>query len=361
MTKRLFFSFFLITSLVSFHEFCIAEQVFPDGSRKLLIGTKQAPPFAMKDSEGKWTGISIDLWKEIAAELGIEYELREYDLKGLLAAVTDGSVDAAVAALTVTAERDKIMDFSHPFHTSGLGIAVKEKGNHWLNVIRGFFSIGFLQAVGVLLLLLLFIGALAWFFERKANPEQFEGGFFRGIFSGFWWSAVTMTTVGYGDKAPKTFGGKVLAVVWMFAAIIIISGITAAITSSLTVSQLSTSIAGVEDLYKIRVGTLTNSTSETYLNENRISHGYFPTLDDCLDALQQGEVEAVVYDAPILRYTVNKKFKGDIEVLQNTFQRQYYGIAFPSGSPLRESVNVVLLEKTGSQEWKNVLYRHFGD
>ncbi len=107
-------------------------------------------------------------------------------------------------------------DFTHPFHTSGLGIAVLQgKKSSWLAVFNRFFSLEFLRVVLALALLLLFVGLLVWFFEKKKNQEQFGGSALAGVGSGFWWSAVTMTTVRYGDKAPKTFGGRIIGLVWI--------------------------------------------------------------------------------------------------------------------------------------------------
>jgi CubicO group peptidase (beta-lactamase class C family) len=47
-----------------------------------------------------------------------------------------------------------------------------------------------------------------------------------GIGIGIWWATVTMTTVGYGDKAPMTPGGRIVGLIWMFVGVITISGFT---------------------------------------------------------------------------------------------------------------------------------------
>ena len=73
----------------------------------LIVGTKESPPFSMKTADGQWFGLSIDLWRQIAAELNLQFEFRELALNQLLEGVTDGSLDAAVAALTITPEREK--------------------------------------------------------------------------------------------------------------------------------------------------------------------------------------------------------------------------------------------------------------
>ncbi|MCI0526005.1 MAG: transporter substrate-binding domain-containing protein, partial [Nitrospira sp.] len=330
--------------------------------RKLIVGTKQAEPFAIKNNDGTWSGVSIDLWREIAAELQLDYELWELDLTGLIEGVKDGSLDAAVAALTLTAEREEVIDFTHPFYTTGFSIAVPPRGmKSRIGVLKRFFSLEFLKAVTVLALVLLTFGMLVWLFERNRNPKQFGGGVARGIGSGFWWSAVTMATVGYGDKVPVTFGGRLIGVVWMFTAVIIISSFTAAITSSLTVTQLESSIRGPEDLPKVRVGTVPSSTSESYLRDRRISYKSYKTPLEGLRAIASREIDAMVYDAPILRYLVNTELKGTVEVLSITFERQDYGIALPMHSPLREPINRTLLEKIRQPGWQDILYRYLGN
>lgn len=61
------------------------------------------PPFVTKH-DGRWGGTSVELWRDIAAELGLRYELQRRDLAGIFAGLEDGSLDLAVGALTVTAE-----------------------------------------------------------------------------------------------------------------------------------------------------------------------------------------------------------------------------------------------------------------
>ena len=156
----------------------------------------------------------------------------------MLDGVADGSLDVAVAALSITAEHEQICDFSHPYYVTGLGIAIAPRHKTpWLAVLKRLFTLYYLKIVVGLCVLLLALGALIWWFEHKKNPEQFGGGTAAWIGSGFWWSAVTMTTVGYGDKAPITFGGRAVAFIWMLLAIIIVSVLTATITSPLTVAR----------------------------------------------------------------------------------------------------------------------------
>ena len=340
----------------------VGGQQVSNAPQPLIVGTKESPPFSMKTADGQWTGLSIDLWREIAAELNLQYEFRELALDQLLEGVRDGSLNAAVAALTITPEREKKIDFTHAFYTTGLGIAVAGKEqNPWLAVARRFISLAFLKVAATLTLVLLGVGMLVWWFEHKKNIQQFNGSAAKGIGSGFWWSAVTMTTVGYGDKAPVTLAGRILGLIWMFAGIIMISSFTASITSSLTVSQLGSVIKDPRDLPNVIVGSIENTTSESYLNQIHIPFIPYGSPQEGLAALRAGEVQAIVYDAPILRYYIHQNYTGYLEVLPYRLQGQGYGIALELNSPLRKQIDVVLLQKIREKAWKDKLSQYLGE
>src|SRR5690606_29803217 len=124
----------------------------PSPARELAIGTKQAPPFAIKDPTGTWSGISIDLWQRIAEQTGYKYRLvEEPTVDALIDGTAASTYDAAVAALTITGARAEIIDFSQPFYRTGLGIAVSLTGSaRWMVIVNTILSLGFLQAVGAL-------------------------------------------------------------------------------------------------------------------------------------------------------------------------------------------------------------------
>lgn len=330
-------------------------------TRTLLIGVKPAPPFVIADGDS-YNGLSIDLWKETAVENGWRYQIREYDLDELLDAVATGEVDVGMGAITTTAEREQRMDFSHPLTSSGLGIAVLNEQSASLRAVAtALVSPAFLSVIGFLVLLLFGVGLVAWLLERKHNPEQFGGGRAQGLFSGFWWAMVTMTTVGYGDVAPRTVPGRLLGMVWMLAALIIVSFFTASITSALTVGQLSGQIRSADDLPGVRVASLADSTSAQWLQARDYQFDTSADLASALQELADDKVDAVVYDAPLLRWQIDQNHKKRLKVLPVRLERQDYAFALPPGSPLREKINSALLERINSPEWPDRLKEYFGE
>ncbi len=326
----------------------------------LKVGVREAAPFCYQAPNGEWAGIAIDLWESIAERQGLEYTYTRHSLVELLALVEAEQIDVAVGALSILREREERADFTHPFLSTGLGIAAAvEPAGLWTTLTR-FISWEFIKVIAALSGVLLIFGFLIWVFERKKN-EQFGGSSVEGIGSGFWWSAVTMTTVGYGDKSPTTLGGRIVALCWMFGAIIIISGFTAAIASSLTVGSLENKIRGFEDLRQARVAVVEGSTSELHLANQRVPFLRVAGIQEGIEGIARGDFDAMVHDKPILQYTILQGNHPRIGVLPDSFERQFYGFALPLNSELRKEINIALLETINDASWFEMLEAYLGE
>ena len=325
----------------------------------LIVGTEVTPPFAMKRDDGTWEGISIDLWRQIADRLHLRYEFRELTLGTMLDAVASNQIDAAVAAITITADRERKVEFTHSYYTSGLAIGVRRASERisLLGTLRGFFTAGLLQIILALLLVVTAGGASVWWLERKANRAEFGGRWWEGLGSGLWWSVATVTTTGYGDKTPRTFAGRLVAVTWMLAGLVIISSFIAAVTASLTVRRFHGWIHGFEDLPHHRVAVIAGTTSESYLQEHHIPSVRYASSQEALQAVVDGSVDAFVYDTPLLQYRANQ-MDDAIIVLPQTFDRQGYGIALPPHSRLYKSIDITLLETIADPVWQQIQARY---
>ena len=132
----------LVVALPAFADASAAGAPNQPASRKLVVGTKEAPPFAFKLPDGEWTGISIDLWRKVADDLNLDYEIRAFPLEDLITATHQEEVDVAVAAIGMTAQRNNLIEFSYPFFGTGLAMAVKrgETGGLWEFLHRLFIK-----------------------------------------------------------------------------------------------------------------------------------------------------------------------------------------------------------------------------
>jgi ABC-type amino acid transport substrate-binding protein len=335
-----------------------SEYQFAPG-KELVIATKEAPPFVMKRSDGTLYGISIDLWHQVAQQLGLRYRFLMQDtVEDLLKGTAEGSFDAAISAVTETAARERVVDFTQPFYSTGLGVAVPTDENAWASVLRTMLSFGFFQAVLALLFLAVCVGFLIWLIERN-QTEHFKGGM-QGLGAGVWWSTLAMTRGGAAQNAPMTLAGRIVATGWMIASVIAFAIFTAGITSTLTKRELQGVVHSVNDLRSVRVGAPAGSTTIEYLDRQRIAYRRFPSPLAGLKALQAHAIDAFVYDKPLMTWLVLQDYSTTLRVLDITFDTQNYAVALPKGSALRELLDTPLLEQIESEWWEQTLYQYLG-
>lgn len=328
------------------------------------VATTLCPPFVIS-SDGQFTGLSIFLWDRVARELGVEYEIAEYTLKQMLDAVAQGDADLGVSCLSITQEREKMMDFSHSFYETHLAIAVKQHG--YLEVIKGFFaSTRVLVGIGLFIAAAALIGIIFFLLEHKINAKLYSmksrgGKMLEAFVVGLLF--ITRGPIRYYEFRTST--ARVLSAILSAGSTLIIAGITALLASAFTLEHLRSNIAGPQDLSAVRVGALEASTSSDYLEEQGIAYRTFGDLEELVAALEGGSLDAVVSDAAFLKYAIrNAQKQGRYEalsVLPYQFEEQNYGFALEEQSPHVETLNQALLAVRASPEWKKELAKYLGE
>jgi ABC-type amino acid transport substrate-binding protein len=124
--------------------------------------------------------------------------------------------------------------------------------------------------------------------------------------------------------------------------------------------ELHGAVRNANDLRSVRVGAIASSTTVDYLDRQLISHRSFPSAQEGLKALEAGAIDAFAYDKPLLTWIVLQEFSNTLRVLDFSFDSQNYAIALPSGSPLRDQLNVALLEEIESEWWQQTLFQYLG-
>src|ERR1700730_8783467 len=92
--------------------------------QKYIVGVAPGPPFNILNPDGTWTGISVELWREIAEELHIDFEFRETNLSGNFDGLAQGWLDLAIGPLTITERREEVCDFTPSYFSSTMAVAV---------------------------------------------------------------------------------------------------------------------------------------------------------------------------------------------------------------------------------------------
>lgn len=328
----------------------------------LSVATRLVKPFVFEE-KGKLSGFSIELWTEIAKQINVKTEfVVKATVKELLASVNAQEADLGIAAISITAEREMQWDFSQPMFDAGLQILVSAQTGESSfigNMIAGIFTRDFLLMIGLVVLLIAIPAHIVWFLERRPSGSLLtHRSYFPGIFEAAWWASATLAT--QADQMPKSATARIAAVIWMFSSVVFIAYFTASVTSNLTLQQLRGDIKGPEDLPGKKIASVKGSTSVDYLRQHNAEVAEFPKVEEAYEALRQGEVNAVVYDAPVLLYYAAHEGKGKVHVVGSVFRKENYGIVFPDKSPLRKRVNEALLKLKESGAYDQLYKKWFG-
>jgi polar amino acid transport system substrate-binding protein len=329
----------------------------------LRVAVYDVAPYGYANPDGSISGISVDLWRRVAERLERQFKLIPVsEMESILSGLEQGQFDAAIGAITITPEREKRVDFSYPAHRSGVAVALrKEKGP--LAALKSYVAAA--TELGPLIIsslaMLVLIGIVMWLIERRHPSAQDSESSVVTLRDGLYWAIVTMTTVGYGDKTPKSTVGRVIAVSWMFASLVWVSLLSTSLVSRLTVERVeSRDLATTIDLTRKKLAAVAHSSGAEYLDAHRLPYMKFSNLPDALDALAGGTSDAVVNSVGALQYLISKRYASTEEMPQGLLAPAYMAIALPEHSPLKRPVDEALVEITSDPEWISLEDRFFG-
>ncbi|MEI6558819.1 MAG: transporter substrate-binding domain-containing protein [Rhodospirillaceae bacterium] len=331
-------------------------------SNRIKVGTRVVKPFVMEES-GALTGFSVELWREL---MTITRRQSDFNLHGtlaeLLAGVQSGPDDAAIAAISITAPREKVMDFSVPIFKSGLGILVPDSGQGGvMSTLRAFINADTATYALVFLLIMAVPAHIIWWAERKTPGENdipISSSYYPGILQAMYWAIAT--TGGQAEGYPRSWISRIVSLVCIYASIIFVTIFTAYATTGMTVQRLNGDISGPKDLAGKRVATVRESTAAHYLHDAGLKTLDAPNVDEAIGLLTEGKADAVVYDAPMLLYFVGHGGDGKVRMAGDLFEEQSYSIAFKVNSPLRKELNAALLEFRDNRGYDKLYQKYFG-
>ena len=336
-----------------------AAQDTPQG-KPLRVAVKPIEPFVFKNGT-ELTGFSIDLWNAIAQSLKVDTTWVEVStVAEQLQAVKGGKADAAIAAITITMERENVIDFTQPYFDSGLQIMVHaQREHHLLDLFDSipWSTIGML--LGVFLAIMVVMAHILWIVERHTS-EHFQKSYPRAIGEGLWGVALIVATGEHGDRqAAKVVKRFIVFFMWLVG-VVLIAQLTGTVSSTQTVDRLSSRIRGPSDLSGKTIATVRCTVAADYLTEQGLVYSPVASADEGIDLVLKGDVQALVFDAPTLQYLAAKRGNGLLHVVGPVFAAQKYGIAVPDGSSLRKRINRALLEMYEDGRYRALYDKWFG-
>jgi polar amino acid transport system substrate-binding protein len=336
----------------------------PAGDAPLRIAVYDVPPYGAINGDGTIGGASVELWRRVAEKLSRRFELTAMsDIEPILSGLEQNRFDAAIGAITITPERLQRVDFSYPAHRSGVAVAFRRQTGPLAALASYGAAVSeFSPLIALILALLALTGLAMWLIEtsHRALDRTAESAVatFR---DGLYWAVVTMTTVGYGDKTPKSTAGRIVAVLWMLGSVVLVSLLSTSLVSRLTAEKVETSEQWRDvDLTGAKLAAVTGSSGAEYLDSLHLPYAKYRNLPDALDALRDKKFDAVVNSVGALQYFIAKRYASTLQAPSGLLAPAYMAFALPRQSPLRRPIDLALIAITADQEWRAAEDRYFG-
>ena len=321
----------------------------PEPRHTLRVGITGSPPFVLP-GHGSRGGISLEIWRRVAEQNDLSYDFIEQPSpKQGLKAIEAGDIDLLVGPISITARRLAMpgVDFTQPYFLGKSGVLLPLSPPTLISRLSVFFGWAVISSVLVLLGVLVGVGSLIWLAERRRNAEQFPRAPLAGIGSGMWFALVTLTTVGYGDKAPVTRMGRGLTAIWMTVSLIAVSSLTASLASAFTLFLTGATEAAINDpaqLQSRRVAVVSGTSAVELAQKQGMRVVSSDSLAGAVELMLSGRAEAVIFDRPAIRYHLKQNPDLAVRLAPFTLAEETYGFAFRAGDPLRNALNVSILQ-----------------
>ena len=321
----------------------------PALAQPLRVGVSGSPPFVMKDGVAL-SGISLKIWNETADRLNRSYDLIPFpNTEANIDAVVRGKVDLAIGPISITPDRlaNPKIDFTQPYFHGTVDLLLPLRAPGLLARLRPFFGWAALSSAGGLMLLLLLVGHLIWLAERRRNAEQFPRHYFKGVGNGMWFALVTLTTVGYGDKAPITRTGRCITGAWMVISLIAVSSLTASLASAFTLFLSGATESGISapaQLNGRRVAVVEGTSGMELAQRGDMRIVSATNLRSAVQLLVDQKADALIFDRPAIRYHLKNNPDLALRLAPFTLSEETYGFVIKPGSPLRTPMDVSILK-----------------
>lgn len=325
-----------------------------------------------------YEGFCIDLLNEISNHLGFKYEIRvspknEYGncndegvCNGMVKELVEKRADLAVAGMTITYEREQVIDFTKPFWNIGITILFRKPKPEppelfsflspldtqvWIYVIAVYLCVSFMMFV------IARFTPYEWCNPHPCDPntDTVENQF--SVLNSLWFTIGAFMQQGC-EIAPRAVSTRMVAGCWWFFTLIIISSYTANLAAFLTIEKMVSPIQGAEDLAKqtdIKYGTLGSGSTKAFFERSK-----FPTYQRMWSFMKtatpsvfvagnkEGEGRvlngdyAYFAESSTIEYMVERNC--DLMQVGQWLDSKGYGIGLPQDSPYRDKISSIILK-----------------
>uniref|UniRef100_A0A8C7F1B4 Glutamate receptor n=1 Tax=Oncorhynchus kisutch TaxID=8019 RepID=A0A8C7F1B4_ONCKI len=324
-------------------------------------------------------GFCIDILKKLSRTTKFSYDLYlvtngkhgklvRGSWNGMIGEVVYKRADMAIGSLTINEERSEIIDFSVPFVETGISVMVARSNG---TVSPSAFLEPYSPAVWVMMFVMcLTVVAVTVFIFEYCSPVGYNrslvsakdpGGPTFTIGKSVWllWGIVFNNSVPIEN--PKGTTSKVMVLVWAFFAVIFLASYTANLAAFMIQEQYTDTVSGLSDKKfqkpqeqypPFRFGTVPNGSTERNIRSNYPEmHAHMVKynqkgVEDALNSLKSGKLDAFIYDAAVLNYMAGKDEGCKLVTIGSgkVFATTGYGIALQKESRWKRPIDLALLQ-----------------
>uniref|UniRef100_T1IZK5 Ionotropic glutamate receptor C-terminal domain-containing protein n=1 Tax=Strigamia maritima TaxID=126957 RepID=T1IZK5_STRMM len=310
--------------------------------------------------------VKVGLWSD---ETGFTVSAPKYTrAKSVSAYETNRTyieADIAVAPLTITSARERVIDFTKPFMSLGISIMIKKpvklkpgvfsfmnplSKEIWMCVIFAYVG------VSIVLFLVSRFSPYEWRFEDTVVGTTVHNDF--TIYNSLWFSLGAFMQQGC-DISPRSLSGRIVGSVWWFFTLIIISSYTANLAAFLTVERMVTPINSADDLSKqteVEYGTLEQGSTQEFFKKSKIAvyermwefmkyrqHNFVKSNEEGVKRVQHSKGKYAFLIESTKNDYVNERMPCNTMKVGRHLDAKGYGLATPLYSSLREHMNLAVL------------------
>lgn len=351
--------------------------------RDLLVVTsiRNEPYFMNKQTtkietgNARYEGYAIDLIDELSRLVNFDYVFKEVDdgkygkfdeekkeWNGMIREVMIGKADLAIADLSITSSREDAVDFTLPFMSTGISILFKKPTTKELELFS--FLSPFENQVWVYVggaymgvsLLLFAVGRISPYEWADPHPCRQEDKILRNQFSvsnSFWFTIAAVMQQG-SDLAPRSLSTRLVAAIWYFFTLIMISSYTANLAAFLTVEKVVYPIEKAEDLYRhpqhIKYGCVESGSTGTFFQHSKPYSTFRKMYEEMvfMQSNEQGKAEvengnyAFFMESTSIEYTIERNC--NLTQIGGLLDSKGYGIALAKNSTRKRDYRTKLSE-----------------
>ncbi|XP_017904524.1 PREDICTED: glutamate receptor ionotropic, kainate 1 isoform X3 [Capra hircus] len=354
-------------------------------NRTLIVTTILEEPYVMYRKSDKplygndrFEGYCLDLLKELSNILGFIYDVKlvadgkygaqndKGEWNGMVKELIDHKADLAVAPLTITYVREKVIDFSKPFMTLGISILYRKPNGtnpgvfSFLNPLSpDIWMYVLLACLGVscVLFVIARFTPYEWYNPHPCNPDSdvVENNF--TLLNSFWFGVGALMQQG-SELMPKALSTRIVGGIWWFFTLIIISSYTANLAAFLTVERMESPIDSADDLAKqtkIEYGAVRDGSTMTFFKKSKIST--YEKMWAFMSSRQQTALVknsdegihrvlttdyALLMESTSIEYVTQRNC--NLTQIGGLIDSKGYGVGTPIGSPYRDKITIAILQ-----------------